>query len=213
MKLAEQWAIIETNLPEGWDDVRLTLTTEQPGELGRAAQVLGPMNPGRVGDALVFHVRRAGGASGPEAARRLFSRLDTDRVWCLLDAGEASVVAPAAPAEASRITEQWDALLLTLPRDWSDLLCELRIDSSELLPVASLRCAPLNPTRDPEIVGFVFRCARVAGYGVSPAMARRCFERLDDEGVTGGVRLRRLLSETGHVATQGPVWVVDGRVL
>jgi hypothetical protein len=44
-------------------------------------------------------------------------------------------------------------------------------------------------------------------------MARRCFERLDDDGIGGAVRLRRLLSETGHVATQGPVWVVDGRNL
>ncbi len=88
MKLVDQWATLETSLPDGWDDVRLTLTTEQPAELARAAQVLGPMNAGRSGDALVFHVRRAGGAAGPEAARRLFSRLDRDRVWCLLAAGE-----------------------------------------------------------------------------------------------------------------------------
>jgi hypothetical protein len=213
VKLVDQWATIETNLPHEWEDVRLTLTTEQPHELTRAAQVLGPMNPGRVGDALVFHVRRAGGAAGPEAARRLFSRIDADRVWCLLTPGETSLVAPAPSGVRQGVAEQWDALLATLPRDWSDLLCELRIESSELLPVASLRCAPLNPTREPGVVGFVFRCARVAGYGVSPAMARRCFERLDDEGIGGAVRLRRLLSETGHVATQGPVWVVDGRNL
>jgi hypothetical protein len=51
----------------------------------------------------------------------------------------------------------------------------------------------------------------VAGYGVAPSMARRCMERLDSERITGRARILRALSATSHVATQGPVWRVDGR--
>lgn len=214
MKLADQWAAVEAGLAADWADVRLTLTTEQPGDLARAAQALAPMSPGRTGDRLVVTVRRAGGASGPEGARRLFSLLDRERVWATIEPGAASTAAPpAAAATPSSLTAQWDALLATLPADWSDLLCEIDIGSTELLPRAALDCAPLNPTRDHDIVGFVFRCARVAGYGVSPAMARRCFERLDADAIAGSVGLRRVLSETGHVATQGPVWLAGGRAL
>lgn len=213
MKLADQWAAVEADLPPDWEEVRLTLTTEQASELGRAAHVLGPMSPGRVGDALVLRVRRAGGAAGPEAARRLFSRLDHDRVWCVLEQGAATLGEPVAAATRAPLADQWDTLLATLPADWSDALCELHIDSSDLLPRASLRCAALNPTRDHDIIGFVFRCARVAGYGASPGMVRRSFEGLDEDGIAGSVGLRRVLSESGHAATQGPVWIVGGRVL
>jgi hypothetical protein len=213
VKLADQWAAVETDLPPDWEELRLTLTTEQPSDLARAAQMLGPMNPGRAGETLVLHVRRGGGMAGPEAARRLFSRLDRDRVWCVLDPGEATIAEPVVTTPRVSLAEQWDALLGTLPGDWSDALCELRLDSSELLPGASLRCAALNPTRDPEIIGFVFRCARIAGYGVSPSMARRSFEGLDADGIGASVGLRRLLSASGHYDTQGPVWLADGRTL
>jgi hypothetical protein len=213
VKLADQWAAVQSDLPDDWDHVRVTVTTEQHSELARAAQVLAPMNPGHVGETLVLDVRRAGGPAGPEAARRLFARLDDDRVWCTLAAGTASVAAPTPPDARVPLVEQWDAVLDTLPRDWSDLLCALTIGSTELLPLVSLRCAPLNPTRDPDQIGFVFRAARVAGYGASPEMVRRCLERLDAEGIEGTIGLRRLLADTGHVATQGPVWVVDGRMV
>ena len=72
---------------------------------------------------------------------------------------------------------------------------------------------PINPTRDRDHVGFTFRCARTAGYGVSPAMARRCFEELDSEGIGGRVSVLRALSDTHNVATQGAVWYVGGKVL
>jgi hypothetical protein len=223
VRLVDQWEAIEAGLPTGWDDVRLTLTTEQPGELARAAQVLGPMNAGRVGESLVLHVRRAGGPAGPEAARRLFGRLDGDRVWCRLTAGDVTAPPPedardaassaAAGGTAEGLAARWDACLSELPHDWSDLLCELEIESSDLLPRAALLCAPINPTRDRSRVGFTFRCARLAGYGVSPAMARRCFERLDDEPIAGRVAVLRVLADTHNVATQGAVWLVDGRML
>ena len=107
----------------------------------------------------------------------------------------------------------WDEAVAGLPDDWSDLLCSLEIDSSDLLPRAALLCAPINPTRDRERTGFVFRVARRAGYGVSPGMARRCLERCGAEGITGRIRILHVLAETDNVATQGAVWYVGGRVL
>ncbi|HEY7380980.1 MAG TPA: hypothetical protein VH572_07205 [Gaiella sp.] len=217
MRLVDQWEAIEAGLPAGWEDVRLTLQTEQPGDLARAAQVLGPMGAGRSGSSLVLHVRRAGGAAGPEAARRLFARLDADRVWCVLslDAVEKpEAPAAAAPvADALPLVEQWDAELATLPSDWSDLLGVLEVGSTDFLPRVALLCAPFNPTRDPDVVGFLFRCARTTGYGASPSMVRRCLERVDAEGISGRVSTRRVLADTVHVATQGPVWLVGGRTL
>ena len=42
-------------------------------------------------------------------------------------------------------------------------------------------------------------------------MVRRCFERCDAEGIRGRVKVLRVLSDTYLVATQGPVWYVDGK--
>ena len=44
-------------------------------------------------------------------------------------------------------------------------------------------------------------------------MARRCFERLDAEGIPARATVLRLLSDVDHVATQGAVWYVGGKVL
>ena len=219
VKLVDQWQALERRLPETWESVSLRLTTEQPDELSEAARILGPMNVGRVGRELAFSVHRAGGPSGPEGARRLFARLDAARIWCEL-AQEAVVSedtvplpdeAPAAPV--GPLAEAWDAALADLPSDWSDLLCALDLDSSALLPRAALLTAPINPTRAPDRVGFTFRCARSTGYGVSPQMARRSFERLDAEGILGRVEVLRAISDTDNVHTQGAVWYVGGKVL
>jgi len=220
VKLVDQWAAVERRLPGDWESAALTLRTEQPDEVGEAARILGPMNVGHVGDHLAVTVRRAGGASGPEAARRLFGRLDQARIWCLLELGDveghtaaAAAVPTSAGPRSKPVAEAWDAALGELPSGWSDLLCRLEIGSSDLLPRAALLCAPVNPARDQDAVAFTFRCASSEGYGVSPTMARRCFERLDDEGIPGAVSVLRVVSNTDNVATQGPVWYVGGRVL
>jgi len=220
VKLVDQWAALERRLPIDWETIVLRLSTEQPDDVGEAARVLGPMNVGRVGDQLVVTVRRAGGAAGPEAARRLFGRLDQARIWCLLEQDEVGVrepdaATPAAPAaaQASPVAEAWETALAELPSGWSDLLCRLELASSDLLPRAALHCAPMNATRDGDAVAFTFRCASREGYGVSPEMARRCFERLDAEGIEGEVSVLRVVSDTDNVATQGPVWYVGGKVL
>jgi hypothetical protein len=219
VKLVDQWAAFERRLPETWTSVSLRLTTEQPGELAEAARILGPMNVGRVGSELAITVRRAGGASGPQAARRLFARLDDARIWCLLEqqAVDAAAAAPApeaAPAaERVPVVASWDRVLAELPGDWSDLLCLLELESSALLPRAALLTAPVNPSRARDRVGFTFRCARRAGYGVSPTMARRSFGRLDAEGIVGRIEVLRAISDSDNVHTQGAVWYVGGRVL
>jgi len=219
VKLVDQWQALERRFPETWESVSLRLTTEQPDELSEAARILGPMNVGRVGPELAVTVRRAGGQAGPEAARRLFARLDAARVWCRLEQvaiasadalplREESVGTPTVP-----LVEAWDHLLAEVPLDWSDLLCALDLDSSALLPRTALLTAPINPTRSPDRVGFTFRCAQRAGYGVSPGMARRSFERVDAEGILGTIELLRVVCDTDHAYTQGAVWYVGGKVL
>ena len=217
VKLVDQWAALERRLPPDWETVALRLRTEQPAERSEAARILGPMNVGLVGEELAFTVRRAGGASGPEAARRLFGRLDEARVWCLLEQRDVAEAAPRLeapePASVQALATQWDDELAALPPGWSDLLCLLELSSSALLARAALLCAAINPTRDRDRVGFTFRCARTKGYGVSAPMARRCLEQLDDEGIAGTVSVLRSLSGTDNAATQGAVWYVGGKVL
>ena len=217
VKLVDQWGALERRLPGDWESVALRLRTEQPEDLSEAARILGPMNVGRAGHELVLTVGRAGGASGPEAARRLFGRLDDARIWCILEqegVGVAEVDTTAvADLPGEPVVASWDAALAELPAGWSDLLCRLELGSSALLARAALLCAPLNPTRELGHVAFTFRCASRAGYGVSPEMARRCFERLDEEGIDGRVTVLRLLSDAHNVATQGAVWYVGGKAL
>ena len=69
----------------------------------------------------------------------------------------------------------------------------------------------MNPRREGERVAFRFRSARRFGYGTSPQMVRRCLERCDAEHLQGSVTVLRALSDTRPVATQGPVWLADGR--
>ena len=44
-------------------------------------------------------------------------------------------------------------------------------------------------------------------------MTRRCFERLDEEEIRARVQILRALSDTNPVATQGPVWYVEGKAV
>ena len=132
VKLVDQWHAVERRLPSTWESVSLRLRTEQPDELGEAARILGPMNVGRVDGELAVTIRRAGGQAGPEAARRLFARLDAARIWCVLEqesiADSSAVRAPGHEPDhgVTPLAEAWDAALGELPVDWSDLVRRAR---------------------------------------------------------------------------------------
>ena len=213
MRTVDQWAQIEEELPPDWSEAQLTFVAE--GSVADAAAVLGPLQPGRVGDSLRLHVERAEG--GVERARNIFRRLDGRRIWGTLELiGAIEDVVPAsAAAETTTVRASlavaWDASLAALPPDWSDILCVLELDSSDHLPRAALLGAPLNPSRVPDDVALQFRASGKQGYGVSPQMARRCFERMDAEAITGSIRVEYGLSDTENAVTQGPVWRLAGR--
>jgi hypothetical protein len=216
MTLVSQWRQIEASLPEDWEQAHLSLAVADVTRVDRAAALLGPLAPGRSQAELHFSAARAGWP-GPEAVRRLLARLDAERIGgALVLTGAARGTAPesAATTVAASLAAGWDELVATLPDDWSDLLCQLELNSSDDLPRAALLMAPLNPARehgDPP--GFRFRVARRFGYGTSPEMTRRCLARLDEETIRGRVRLLRALSDTKPVETQGPVWYIAGKAV
>jgi hypothetical protein len=219
MRAVEQWERVEQGLPERWEEVRLSFTVEDPATVGAAAGVLAPLGPGRARDALRFHVRPSGGPAGVESVRNLLGRLDRRRIWGTLALVDTTAAAGGEQAVQSRengavrsLVDAWEAELAKLPPDWSDLLCELEVDSSDFLPPAALLGAPLNPTRNTDALALRFRVGR-GGYGTSPTMARRCLERMDAVGITGRIRVLNALSQVGNVATQGPVWRVAGRAV
>jgi hypothetical protein len=159
-------------------------------------------------------VTRAG--SAPQRLRNLLERLDQRRVWGTLSLIEATRETPVAEAEAEAgltvpLAAAWDDAVGGLAPGWSDLLCELDLDSSDHVPRAALLGAPMNPTRNPDAIALRFRVSGKQGYGVSPGMARRCFERMDADGITGRISVLGGLSDAENDVTQGPVWRVAGR--
>lgn len=212
--LVDQWRAIEGDLPEGWGDARLRVIVDHEAQAGRAAELLAPASPGRHRSVIAFHVSRRGTGSSPDLVTRLLARVDGERIKAslhLVRAGE-SAAAAAGPRKAA-LAEQWDATSAALPQDWSDLYLELELFSSDYLERGALLLAPVNPARFGSGTTFRFRVARRFGYGASAEMARRCFERLDTEGIRGELRLLHALSDTKPVYTQGPVWYVGGQVV
>jgi hypothetical protein len=212
VRLGEQWRQIERSLPDDWADARLLLRLRDPGRLDRAAALLAPLNAGRTPEGLRFHCARRGAGPLPDLMARLLSRLDGQGIEGELELVSSSRAEPApAAVRRPRLADEWDAALAALPPDWTDAWAELELTSSDYLDRAALLAAPVNPARYDEKPAFRFRSARLFGYGASPGMVRRCLERLDNEGITGAVRVLRALSDTHPAATQGPVWYVGGR--
>ncbi len=212
MRLAEQWQRLEQQLPARWSEARLSLKLGES-DRSRALALLGPANPGRRGDQIRFVSARGGAGAGPVQVRRLLQGLDADGIAGTLELVASTETASALAPEPARLAPAWERALGTLPSDWSDVLAEVELVSSDYLDRGALLLAPVNPARHGNRVAFRFRCARRFGYGVSPRMAGRSLERLDEEGIRGEVRILRALSDTRPVATQGPVWYVDGRAV
>jgi len=206
MKLGEAW----DELRDGWGEARIRVTLEEPERTDRAAQLLGPVQPFRAGPAeLSFRV-----VGHSDAVRRLLERLDAERIHGSLEVISSDPVperAPEAPVQTLR--ESWQAALDTLPPDWSDLLAEVELTSSDWIDRASVNMVPINPRRDGIRLAFRFRAARTFGYGGSPQMVARCLSRCDEDGMRGSVRVLRALSDTRPVHTQGPVWQLEGRTV
>ncbi|MDQ3672676.1 MAG: hypothetical protein M3364_09630 [Actinomycetota bacterium] len=214
MQAADQWKLIERDLGADWEEAHLVFSIEDADAIGDAAAVLAPLGPGRSGAELRFQIRREGG--GPDKVRNLVGRLDRKRIWGTLSLVESTVEAPVTPPALGLtgevgLVESWDEALAELPPGWRDLFCELEVDSTDYLPRAALLGAPLNPTRNPDEIALRFRVSSGVGYGTSVGMARRCLERIEDDGITGRVSVLNVLSETGNEATLGPVWRIAGR--
>jgi hypothetical protein len=213
MRLVEQWRRIGSELPAGWSEARLALTLPRAAQRERAASLLSPASPNHVGETLHFSVRRSGGGIGPDQCTKLLGKLDAERIrgtLALLETVERELHEESPNQE---LAVAWAQAVAGLPPDWSDLYCELELDSSDYLDRAALLLAPLNPARVPGRSAFRFRVAQSFGYGASPQMMARCLERVDAEGVTGRLTILRALSDTHNVATQGPVWRVEGKAV
>jgi hypothetical protein len=213
MALVDQWDTIEKGLDPRWNDAHVVLTLDDPTRIGRAAALLAPAGPVKSGTALRFYVSRNGPGVGPEAVRRMLRRLEAEGIEGGLELAAATESAAPAAVERHSLAEAWDAALAVLPADWSDLLAELTIVSSDYLDLTALLMGPANPLRESGKLSFTFRAAQSFGYGASPAMARRCLERVDAAEIPGAVRVLRLMSDTHPVGTQGPVWYIDGKAV
>jgi len=210
VELARQWRELAANLPPNWGRGRLVLELDDPAMVDRAALILGPLGPGRRRSGFDLTVAR------DRDPGRVLTRLDEEGIHGRLElvgAEQAKAAPPARTEAVPKLVEQWDALVARLPPDWSDLYAELELDSSDYLERGALLLAPVNPARYGGRSTFRFRVASRQGYGAAESMARRCLSRLDSEGITGTVRALRVLSRTAHVATQGPVWYVEGKAV
>jgi len=202
----EQWDALR----DGWAEARIRVTLEEPERADRAAQLLAPLQPYRAArDTLTLRVIGHG-----DGVRRLLERLDEERIRGSLalissDPVEDPTVAPPRPS----LRESWLSALATLPPDWSDVLAEVELDSSDWLDRAAVNMVPMNPRRDRARLAFRFRSARSYGYGAAPEMVARCLARCDEDGIRGSVHVLRALSDTQPVYTQGPVWQFGGRTV
>jgi hypothetical protein len=215
VRLVAQWAAIRAGLPADFGEVTLRLRLRDERQAARAGALLAPLLAGRSGTEVRFVCSGHAGPQSEDIVRRLLDRLDREGIW-----GELELVSQTdrAAAEDQRpasipLAQQSDEALAELPPDWSDVLAEVELTSSDHLAPAALQLSPLNPTRDGKRFAFRFRCSRTFGYGAAEPMVRRCLERVDAAGIPGRVRILRALSDTQPVATQGPVWYVGGKVL
>jgi len=210
--LVGQWRDLQPKLPDGWSSAALRLQFDDADRAERAAALLGPAQPFRAERTLLrFRVARDGSAVGPDALTRLLRRVDDAQLGGALTLGETARAPERVQRATTSLATAWEAALAGLPADWSDVYAEVELTSTDFLERAAVLCVQTNPRRDGNRAAFHFRCARRSGYGVSPEMARRCFERCDAEKITGTVRVLRVLCDSRLVSTQGPVWMVGGR--
>jgi hypothetical protein len=216
VRLVEQWEELQAALPQGWQRASVTLELDDPAEADRAAVVLGPAAPWRSGASFRLDVHRSAGpvSADPGLVSRILARLDSEGIGGRVEPAAFGGVGDAEEAAAVKrsLGHEWGDLVAALPADWSHALVRLRLDSSDFVDRAALLMAPCNPQLEGHST-LRFRAARSRGYGVAAQMARRSFERLDGEGITGTVEIFHVVSDAHPVATQGPVFRLGGRSL
>jgi hypothetical protein len=208
VKLGQQWE----ELGAYWSEARIRVTLEEPESTDRAAQLLAPLQPLRVGPGvLACRVSR-----GSDTVKRLLERLDAERIHGKLELVESDPIeereTTGRPPQPM-LREQWEHALSTVPGDWSDLLAVVELETSDWFDRAALHLAPLNPRREGTRLALRFRAARQFGYGAAPQMVARSLARCDEERIRGTVSILRALSDTQPVQTQGPVWQLEGRTV
>jgi len=209
--VAEQWKSIGSNLPDGWARAQLRLELGDKDSADKAAAMLGPTGAYRAAPTvLLFSVSRDGTATSPDNLVRLLRYVPTGMLSL---SGSQAAPQAVTTREVEPLTSAWDKAIAGLPPDWSDIFAEVQLTSTDFVERAAVLTVQCNPRRDGDRAALRFRCARVTGYGVSPEMARRCFERCDAEKIRGSVVILRVISGSRHVATQGPVWLADGKTL
>ena len=211
MSLVERWNHLESGLEPGWTEATLSLEIHDAEARSRAAALLGPAGPGFSGGTIRFTVSTRGHGVGPDGANRLLKLIDGEGIPGRLELVTSAMTAITAPAPAPELarrtlSESWDAALAALPTDWSDALVELDLDSSADVDRGAVLCAPLNPQQSTGKPGLNFRCANHRGYGASAGMVGRCLGRLDDDRISGRVRITRVLCDVHPVGTQGALF-------
>lgn len=192
--------------------LRLELSDRESAD--RAAALLGPAQPYRSAPTVLrLSVARDGSAIAPTGIDRLLARIDEARLGGQLELAGMHTAPARAEREFTSLVESWDAAVAGLPADWSDLYCEFELDSTDYIERAAVLCIQMNPRRDGDRAAMRFRAARTAGYGAAPGMVRRCFERCDAEPIRGSVHVLWAISDSHLVATQGPVWLIDGKTV
>ena len=211
MSFAGQWKALGSELPAGWSRADLRFELRDPARAAEAAALLAPAQPYRSSPTM-FQLASAndGSAPSPDNLTRLLRRLDDARITGTLTLARTDKATVRAEVEVPSLAESWLLAIAGLPSDWSDLLGEIELLSTDYVEPAAVLCIQMNPRRDGARAALRFRAARQAGYGVSPEMAQRCLERCDAAGIRGSVRALRVLSDTKLVATQGPVWMMSG---
>jgi hypothetical protein len=210
VSVAAQWQRFGSQLPDGWTRVEVRLELPDRQAANRAAAELAPAGPYRAAPTVLrFAIARDGTGIGPENASRLLARIDAGT----LTVESVASAAPAVAAEPPSLAAAWDAELAELPADWSDAYVELDLTSTDFVEKASVLCIQANPRRVGNRAALRFRAARRAGYGVAPGMARRCLERCDEAAIRGTVTILHVISDSDHVGTQGPVWLLDGQTV
>ncbi len=203
MKLGEQWEEILEQLGRGWERAAVELRVAEPDQVERVALLLGQVPDG---ETFVLDIERDAETVGlsPAIVTRAIARLDSEGISATLELGDVHT-------EHHALADEWRALTDALPSDWSHLLAQIALDSSDFVDRAALLIGPTNPLLVDGVRALQFRSARLVGYGVSVGMAARCLERLDQEKITGRISIVHVVSDAHPVATQGPVWRLGGR--